>query len=80
MVDVRDRFLALLTEMAAAHPGQTVALVGHQVVNKVAACTLLELGLDAIWRVRQDTCGIDLFQQVEGTWHTLQINDTCAVS
>lgn len=80
LADVRNRFLALLAEMAAAHPGQTVALVGHQVVNKVAACTLLELGLDAFWRVRQDTCGIDLFQQVEGIWHTLQVNDTCAVS
>jgi len=79
LLDVQGRFLTLLGELSAAHPGQTVALVGHQVVNKVAACTLLELGLDAFWRIRQDTCGMDVFQQVEGTWHTLQINDTCGI-
>lgn len=76
---VQDRFIALLEEVAAAHPGQTVALVGHQVVNKVALCTLLELGLDAFWRVRQDTCGLDLFQQSGDAWHTLQVNDTCGL-
>jgi probable phosphoglycerate mutase len=76
---VRGRLLALLGELVAAHPGQTVALVGHQVVNKVAVCTLLELGLDAFWRVCQDTCGIDLFQPSGGAWHTLQVNDTCGL-
>jgi len=76
---VQDRFIALLEEVAAEHPGQTVALVGHQVVNKVAVCTLLELGLDAFWRVQQDTCGTDVFQQAGGAWHTLLVNDSCGL-
>jgi broad specificity phosphatase PhoE len=67
----------MLDELATRHPGQTVALVGHQIVNKVAVCTLLGLGLDQIGRIQQDTCGFDVFQQVDGAWHTLSVNDTC---
>ncbi len=77
LADVQARLLALLEEMKGRHPGQTVVLVGHQMVNKVLSCTLLGLDLDQIWRIRQDTAGIDVFQQVKGTWHTLRLNDTC---
>jgi broad specificity phosphatase PhoE len=77
LLDVQARLLALLDELAAHYPGQTVVLVGHQMVNKVLACTLLGLDLDQIWRVQQDTAGIDLFQQRGGAWHTLSLNDTC---
>jgi probable phosphoglycerate mutase len=77
LVDVQKRTSALLEELSARHPRQTVALVGHQIVNKVIVCTLLGLGLDRIWRVQQDTCGLSVFQQVDGKWHTLGLNDTC---
>jgi broad specificity phosphatase PhoE len=75
--DVQARLLALLDELATRHPGRTVVLIGHQMVNKVLACTLLDLDLDQIWRVQQDTAGIDLFQQKGGIWHSLCLNDTC---
>jgi len=77
LADVQARLLALLDELAARHPGETVTLVGHQIVNKVLACTLLGLDLDQIWRIRQDTAGINVFQQVDGVWHTLCLNDSC---
>jgi broad specificity phosphatase PhoE len=77
LADVQGRLLALVNELLASHPGQTLVLVGHQIVNKVLACTLLSLGLDRIWRIRQDTAGIDLFQRVDGAWITLGLNDTC---
>ena len=82
LADVRGRVLGLLDELTARKPVacatfKTVALVGHQMVNKVAVCALLDLGLDQIWRIQQDTCGIDVFQQVDGAWHTLRLNDTC---
>jgi broad specificity phosphatase PhoE len=76
LADVQGRLLSLLDEMTTRHPGQTVALVGHQIVNKVLSCTLLGLDLDQIWRIRQDTASIDVFQQVKGVWHTLRLNDT----
>jgi broad specificity phosphatase PhoE len=77
LADVQARLLALLDELPLRHGGQTVALVGHQIVNKVLVCTLLGLDLDQIWRIRQDTAAVNVFQQVDGTWHTLNLNDTC---
>lgn len=77
LVDVQARLTALLTEMANRHSGETVLLVGHQIVNKVLACTLLGLSLDHIWQIRQDTSGINVFQEVKGSWQTLTLNDTC---
>ena len=74
--DVRDRLLALLDDLADQHRGQTVLLAGHQVVNKVLACTLLGLDLNRIWHVGQDTAAINVFQQVGGAWHILRLNDT----
>lgn len=77
LADVQARLLDLLDELVARHPGETIVLVGHQIVNKVLVCTLLGLDLDQIWRIRQDTAGIDAFQRVGGVWRTLCINDTC---
>jgi probable phosphoglycerate mutase len=77
LVDVQKRTCALLEELSARHAGQTVALVGHQIVNKVIVCTLLGLGLDRIWRVQQEPCALSVFQQMDGKWHTLGLNDTC---
>jgi len=77
LADVQARLLTLLDELVARHPGQTVALVGHQIVNKVLACTLLGLDLDQIGRVQQDTAGLCVYEQVDGVWHTLALNDTC---
>lgn len=77
LADVQARLRTLLDEISNRHPGQSVVLVGHQIVNKVLACTLLGLGLDQIWRIRQDTAGISVFQQMDGAWQSLTINDTC---
>lgn len=80
LAEVQARLLTLMEEMATCHPGQAVALVGHQIVNKVLACTLLGLDLDKIWRVQQDTCGLDVFQKTDGGWATLCLNEVCHLS
>ena len=77
LVDVQGRLMALLDELAGRHPGQTVVLVGHQIVNKVLACTLLQMGLDRLWRVQENTAGIGVFQQTGDIWRTWCLNDTC---
>lgn len=77
LADVQARLLALLAESASHHAGATVAMIGHQIVNKVLASTLLGLDLDQIWRIRQDTAGINVFQQVDGAWHIHHLNDIC---
>jgi probable phosphoglycerate mutase len=80
LVDVRARLLTLLEEVATRHQGESIALFGHQIVNKVATCTLLGLNLDQIWRIQQDTCGLDVFQQVGRGWRILCLNDVCHLS
>jgi probable phosphoglycerate mutase len=77
LVDVQARLVTLLEQLATRHPGETVALAGHQIVNKVLACTLLGLNLDQIWRMQQDTGSIDVFQQAGPDWPVLGLNDTC---
>jgi probable phosphoglycerate mutase len=77
LVTVQTRLLTLLTELCSRHPGQSVALVGHQIVNKVLVCTLLGLDLDQIWRIQQDTCSLDVFHYAGNAWRTLLVNDHC---
>jgi broad specificity phosphatase PhoE len=59
--DVRGRIVAALDEVVARHPGQTVALVSHTVANRVLLCAVLGLGNERFWRLRQDTCAVNVF-------------------
>lgn len=74
---IQARLLTMLDELADRHPRQTVALAGHQIVNKVLACTLLGLDLDHIGRIQQDTGAFDVFQRTGNGWTTLCLNDAC---
>jgi probable phosphoglycerate mutase len=92
LAQVRARVLALFEELTAAPPpshrdgeptlhkyessDETVVLVGHQIANKVISCTLLGIDLDQIWRLRQDTGCLNVYQQVGGLWRVLRLNDT----
>lgn len=80
LADVRDRLEALFEELLSRYPGQTVVLAGHQIVNKVAACMLLGLDLNQIWRIRQNTGCINVFQNRDAVWHITRLNDCCHVS
>lgn len=77
LADIQTRLVSLLAEMRARHPAQTVILLGHQIVNKVLACTMLGLDLDQIWRIGQDTAALSVYQWTRHGWRTLCINDTC---
>jgi broad specificity phosphatase PhoE len=59
--DVRSRAVAALDAVVARHPGQTVALVSHTVVNRVLLCAVLGLGNERFWRLGQDTCAVNVF-------------------
>jgi len=81
LADVRDRLHALLGQLApaeqAVHPGQTVVLVGHQIVNKVLVCALLDLELDQIGRIGQAPAALNVFVRQRDRWDVLRINDCC---
>jgi len=59
---VRERVAAGLNTVAARHQGQIVAMVGHTVVNRVLLCAVMGLGNEHFWRLRQDTCAVNVFE------------------
>ena len=59
-------------------PDEAVALVSHTVVNRVLLCAVLGLGNEHFWRLRQDTCAVNVFDAAEdGTFTLVLLNDTC---
>jgi len=74
---VRSRVLAGLDEVIARHAGQTVALVGHAVVNRVMLCVVLGWSNERFWRLRQGTCAVNVFEaQGDGAFTIALLNDT----
>jgi broad specificity phosphatase PhoE len=75
--EVRIRALAAVEEVMARHPGQTILLAAHRVVNKVLIAAFLGLNNSHFWRIGQDTTAINRFARVGDTWHIVLVNDTC---
>lgn len=77
LAEVRQRAVAALDHIIAKHPGDTVAVVSHRVVNKVLLCAALGLGDDAFWRIRQDTCCLNVMEHDGTGLSVCLLNDTC---
>ena len=76
--DVRSRIVAALDEVIARHPEQAVALVSHTVANRVLLCAVLGWGNDRFWRLRQETCAVNVFDaEDDGAFTVVLLNDTC---
>ncbi len=75
--DLRTRAMSTVNEIAKQHRGQTIVIVSHTVVNRIILLGVLGLGNDRLWRLKQDTCAINVFE-VEGDVFTIvSLNDTC---
>jgi broad specificity phosphatase PhoE len=75
--EIRVRAMKAVSEITARHTGQTAALVSHTVVNRVILLAVLGLGHDRFWRLRQDTCAINVFEMEGGEFTLASLNDTC---
>jgi broad specificity phosphatase PhoE len=73
--DVRQRVLALVSQIVDKHEG-TVVLVSHRVVNKVLICALLGLDNSHFWDIRLDTCGMTTFEFNDGRFVLTEHNNT----
>ncbi len=74
---VRRRAMNALMKVTERHPDQTVVVVSHRVVNKVLLCTALGLGNSHFWRIRQDTCALNVLERSHDQWAVWLLNDTC---
>jgi len=77
LAHVRARVWPAVRELAERHAGQTVVLVGHQVVNKVLLCAVLGLDDAHFWQVEQATGCLNVFEYREGLFVLTLLNDTC---
>ncbi len=75
--ECRSRAWGAVEEVVKRHPGQTILLAAHRVVNKVLIAAFIGLDNSHFWRIGQDTTAINRFQKLGDTWHFLLINDTC---
>jgi len=73
--DVRRRAVGVVDGILVKHQGN-VLLVSHRVVIKVLACHLLGLDNSHFWNIRQDVCGITIFDYVDGRFVLTRHNDT----
>src|SRR5262249_28810298 len=67
---VRDRVLAGLQMLRAAHTGQTVCLVSHGITARVLILEALGLGLDRLWSIALASTGISELE-FRDDWTTL---------
>ncbi len=68
---------AAVEDLVQQHPGQTIAIVAHRVVNKLLVLGMLTLGLERFPFIRQDNCSLNAFERTEAGYTVLSLNDTC---
>jgi broad specificity phosphatase PhoE len=77
LAELRQRGLAAVAQLAEQYAGQTIVLIGHTVINRVILLAILGLGNERFWKLKQDTCAINVFE-AEGSDYILErMNDTC---
>lgn len=74
---LRRRLLQAVQQLVDRHAGQTIAIVGHTVSNRVLLLGMLGLSSRYFWHLRQDTCAINLIEAAAGEFTLISLNDTC---
>jgi phosphoserine phosphatase len=74
--ELRARSVAAVKSIARRHPDQAVAIVTHNVVNRVILLGFLETSTDHFWRMKQGTCAINVLEYDGAVYNIEQINDT----
>lgn len=75
--DVRRRTMEALKRICRTHPGGTVLIVAHRVVNKVLLCAVMGLDNRHFWAIKQDNCALNVFDYGNGSYVLHLLNDTC---
>jgi phosphoserine phosphatase len=75
--DLRERAMKVIRDLVSQHSGETIAVVSHTDVNRIILLDMLGLRDDSFWRLRQDTCAINVIEAEDGSFTIVTINDTC---
>jgi broad specificity phosphatase PhoE len=74
LAQVAARVIPALEQTASAHLGHTIAIVGHNVVNRVFLAHALQLPLAQARSIAQQNCGINTLRYRHGRFKVLAIN------
>ncbi len=77
LAQMQDQQVQMLQQLQAMYDGQRVILLSHQLVIRVLLCTLLDIGLEKIRQLGQDTAAINLARYRNGRGSVVTMNDTC---
>lgn len=77
LTQVKERAMSTIRELCEKHPDSTIVLVSHTVVNRMILLSILGAGKDHFWRIHQDPCAINVFEQNHTFYNVVCWNDTC---
>ncbi len=77
LAEMQLRVAAALTDIVAAHPDETVAVIGHGGTVRALIVTALGADLSVFRRLRFDNCSISLLDVTDGRYLLRTCNDLC---
>lgn len=77
LAQLRQRAMVAVAHLAGMHPGETIVLVGHTVINRIILLGVLGLGNERFWHLCQDTCAINVIETGQDDYVLVSLNDTC---
>ncbi len=72
----RLRAFQRVNELAKEHFGQIIMLVSHTALNRLILLSVIGLDSSGLWRMRQDTCAINVFETEYGLFTLNLLNET----
>ncbi|MDE2465843.1 MAG: histidine phosphatase family protein [Alphaproteobacteria bacterium] len=74
--DLVARTADVIRDITKRHPADTVALVGHDSVNRAILMQMLDQPLSAYWRLSFSPCSVSEFEVTDSKTRVTRINDT----
>ena len=74
LADMQVRIREAMREYCRQYERQTVLIVAHDAVNKVAVCSALGLPLQAFWQIKQDNTCINVLEYDRDCWRLVLLN------
>ncbi|HTN75196.1 MAG TPA: histidine phosphatase family protein [Pirellulaceae bacterium] len=68
------RVLAPITAIVAAHPGEQIVIVGHNVVNRAFLAGVLDLPMARARHLHQENCGLNVLEYKAGEMKLVTLN------
>ncbi|MBN1910905.1 MAG: histidine phosphatase family protein, partial [Pirellulales bacterium] len=72
--DVARRVVPAFERLAGAHPGERIAVVAHNIVNRCILARLMDVPLAQYRFIPQDNCGVNLLRWRNGRLKAVTVN------